>query len=68
MNQSFPLGMTMAELRKFTKDLHDSVEVCICTAPDFLAATKSAEISILVNPSGHRMPVLVLTPQTQQHD
>mgnify|MGYP003527041611 CR=1 FL=1 len=53
--------MTMAEFRKFTTDMHDSVELCVSVTEGTISAVKAAEISILVNPDGHRLPVLVVT-------
>ena len=60
MKLQYPLGLTMAEFRKFTKDMHDSVELCVSVTEGTISAVKAAEISIPVNPDGHRLPVLII--------
>lgn len=62
----YPLGMTMAELREFTRDMHDSVELCVSVVEGTISAVKTAEISILVNPTGHRLPALIITGTNPQ--
>lgn len=64
LKTEYPLGLTMGEFRKFTKDLHDSVEVTIQLQPNFFSSTASVEIVIMRHPNGYSCPLLSITPTT----
>ena len=64
VKQEYFIGMTMGEFRKFTKDLHDSVEVTIQLQPNFFSSTASVEIVIMRHPNGYSCPLLSITPTT----